>query len=315
MKQLGFGTAAIGRPHYINIRDSENNFNSIEDFKNQGAQLVERAYQKGIRYFDTAPGYGIAEEILADWLKTKKDNSIEIATKWGYIYTANFDVSATTHEIKDHSLKNLKVQWSESRSLLPFLTTYQIHSATFETGVLKNMEVLHFLAQLKSDHHLKIGLTTSGANQLDVLKFGADVINDGIQLFDAFQVTYNVFDQSLYSFSNELIKNGKRIIIKEALANGRVFKNDRYPHYSSFYSAVQNMAEKYEVGTDAIALRFCIDTLQPYSVLSGASTSPQLDQNLHVDNFQLDPEEIVLLKSFAVNPEAYWKERKQLGWN
>ena len=64
--------------------------------------------------------------------------SIEIATKWGYTYTANFDANATVHEVKEHSLSKLNEQWNFSKQLLPYLKVYQIHSATLETGVLEN---------------------------------------------------------------------------------------------------------------------------------------------------------------------------------
>jgi len=222
---IGLGTAAIGRPQYINIRQKEATTVSLDIFRQQGWEVLEEAYRQGIRYFDTAPGYGLAEQLLIDWVKEKGDARIEIATKWGYTYVANFDVNATQHEVKEHSLDKLNEQWLQSRHLLPHLTTYQIHSATFDTGVLENVEILHQLAELKMEHGLKIGLTTTGANQLAVLKKALAVeINDEL-LFEVFQVTYNIFDQSLAVIVPYFENTNRRLVIKEALANGRVFPN------------------------------------------------------------------------------------------
>lgn len=63
---LGFGTAALGRPQYINIRSHKVVKTDLEAFKSNGFKLLEKAYQLGIRYFDTAPGYGLAESLLLD---------------------------------------------------------------------------------------------------------------------------------------------------------------------------------------------------------------------------------------------------------
>ena len=75
------------------------------------------------------------------------------------------------------------------------------------------------------------------------------------------------------------------------------------------------MSEKYKVDTDAIALRFIIDNLEPDVVLSGASIANHLKQNLKSYNFKLNLDEITKLKAFATSPELYWQERRNLRWN
>lgn len=314
-QKIALGTAAIGRPQYINIKKGKSeNFDSVK-FKEDGINVLEFAYNEGVRYFDTSPGYGMAEQIMIDWLKTKKDNSIEVATKWGYSYVANFDPKAVIHEIKDHSLPQLLRQWEKSKELIPYLSTYQIHSATLDTGVLDNEEVLNKLAVLKNEYQLKIGITTSGSDQVEVLKKAMDIAVNNKQIFETFQVTYNMLDQSLAEVANDMIKDGKRIIIKEALANGRVFRNINYSNYNKLYNLLELLANKYDVGVDAIALRFCIDTINPFMVLSGASEEFQLLENLKSNQIVLEGEDINLLKSFKSDPSSYWKERKQLNWN
>ena len=79
--KLGLGTAALGRPQYINVRQNNNIKHDLETFRKHSFQVLEDAYNSGIRYFDTAPGYGLAEGLVLEWLKTKNDKTIEIATK------------------------------------------------------------------------------------------------------------------------------------------------------------------------------------------------------------------------------------------
>lgn len=315
MLSLGLGTAAIGRPQYINIRQEAPKDFSLADFREAGRKILDIAYEEGIRYFDTAPGYGLAEQLVLDWVKDKQDPTIEVATKWGYTYVANFDPKATIHEVKEHSLKKLKEQWTQSSKLLPYLKVYQIHSATFETGVLGNQAVLNQLAELKTDHNLLMGITTSGANQVEVIQKALEVVINGVALFDAFQVTYNLLDQSLAQISQQLLKENKRMIIKEALANGRIFPNEKYPQYTELYKVLGSLAKKYEVGIDAIALRFCMGSIMPYKVLSGAAKAFHLTENIKTERFKLTREDIGRLKQFAITPTAYWKERKELTWN
>ncbi|WP_439128427.1 aldo/keto reductase [Polaribacter sp.] len=313
--KLGLGTAALGRPQYINVRTAKCDNSDLEKFRKESFQVLENAYQMGIRYFDTAPGYGLAEELVLEWLQSKKDKTIKIATKWGYTYTANFDANATVHEVKEHSIAKLKEQWHFSEQLLPYLKVYQIHSATLETGVLENKEVLAFLHRLKQKHQLKIGLSTTGTNQVEVIKKALSVQVHGDFLFDVYQVTYNFLDQSLLSVLNELKEKNKQIVIKEALANGRIFKNGNYPHYSKMYFLLENLAKKYKVGVDAIALKYCLQTIPNATVLSGASSIEQLNENLETKRISLLDADIEALSSCKVSPEFYWKERKNLAWN
>ena len=313
--QLGIGTAALGRPQYINIRQKNSTIDDLDLFRKQSFTVLENAYKLGVRYFDTAPGYGLAEDLLLEWMQTKMDLTIQIATKWGYTYVANFNPNAKVHEVKEHSLKKLNEQWETSKGFLPHLKVYQIHSATLETGVLENETVLNRLAYLKNEYKIRIGITTTGANQVDVINKALNVSVGGIQLFDAFQVTYNMLDQSLNSISIELNKQNKKIIIKEALANGRVFRNEKYSRYYKMYDVLELLAKKHKVGVDAISLQFCAQTIPESIILSGASNNIQLQENLKLNTFLLSEIELQKIKNFKINPNNYWQERKQLNWN
>ncbi len=147
-----------------------------------------------------------------------------------------------------------------------------------------------------------------------MLRFAKEVKVAGQSLFDLFQVTYNLFDQSLANEIQLLQQMGKRVVIKEALANGRVFPHSHYAHYQKSYALLSALASKYEVGIDAIALRFCIDAVRPFVVLSGAATKAHLRDNVKTLDFSLEEEDLARLFNQGVPPEAYWAERKQLNW-
>lgn len=312
---IGLGTAAIGRPQYINIKQESQESFDLSEFKRKGAEMLDYAYASGIRYFDTAPGYGLAEQLLIKWLIKQNDPAIMVATKWGYTYVANFDPYAKVHEVKAHTLEKLNEQWTISKQLLPYLKYYQIHSATLDTGVLQNQAVLERLFQLKKDTNIKVGLTTTGSNQTEVLKRALEVQYGGEPLFEVFQCTYNILDQSILSIGKRILKEGKQLVLKEVLANGRLFPNPNYPNYVALYGRLEGLSEKHEAGIDAVILQYCMETLEGAVILSGANKTEHLEQNLKANNFQLIPEEIEELSQFKIPPTQYWEERKNLTWN
>jgi aryl-alcohol dehydrogenase-like predicted oxidoreductase len=316
LTKIGLGMAALGRPDYINIRSDENIDKSVAAFKQAAFKVLDKSYTLGIRDFDVAPSYGLGEQFLLEWNNYRGYKDVRLSTKFGYTYVANWEVGFKgKHEIKEHSLAKLKEQWETSKALLPNLKNYQIHSATLDSGVLTNDAVLSRLNELKHKHGLKIGITSSGTEQVKIIEEAQKVVFDGEDLFDSYQVTFNIFEQSCFDILKYLLASGKTVIIKEALANGRVFRNSKFPKNELAYKYLEVLSKKYSVGIDAIALRFVMDNLKPTLVLSGASNSNHLKQNLKALNFELTNDEISNLKSFGDSPENYWKERNQLSWN
>ncbi|NJO04508.1 MAG: aldo/keto reductase, partial [Chloroflexaceae bacterium] len=185
VSRLGLGLAALGRPGYINLNhaaDLDHNY-AVDAMQAHTHQVLDAAWDVGIRYFDAARSYGLAERFLGTWLRQHQHPpaDVTIGSKWGYTYTADWQVQADKHEIKVHSLAVLQCQWHESTAeLAPYLRLYQIHSATLESGVLDNQAVLGELARLKQAG-LAIGLSVSGEQQAAVIERALHVTIDGVR--------------------------------------------------------------------------------------------------------------------------------------
>lgn len=315
MESIGLGTAAIGRPMYINIRHEKPRVDlSLAEFRENGLRILDDAYDKGVRFFDASPGYGLAESLLIEWLRQKNDPDIVVSTKWGLSYVADFHIDATVHEIKEHSLEKLNQQWEFSKKLLPNLKIYQIHSATLDTGVLDNIAILQRLHQIRREYNISIGLTTTGANQVEVLKKAIDIEIENEPLFNSFQSTYNIMEQSILQLKEIFLGSNRQLIIKESLANGRLIPNKSFNKHNELYKYMTKLADKYNVGADSIPIRFCIDSFPEAVTLSGASGADQLQSNLTAKTFKLQMEEMDLLRSYKIDSAMYWDERKQLSW-
>src|SRR5262249_14107472 len=157
-------------------------------------------------------------------------------------------------------------QIGESQSLLgDCLQLYEIHSATIESKVLEDTDVLRELARLRSNG-LAIGLTVTGANQAGTIRDALRVTIDGVNPFQVVQATWNLLERSAANALAEAKAAGWGVIVKEALANGRLTEGADAEHLTNLRS-------------EAVSRRATIDSLslaaalsQPWAdvVLSGA---------------------------------------------
>ncbi len=307
---LGLGLAALGRPAYINLerRRDLGVQRSIVDLEQRCFDVLDQAHALGLRYVDAARSYGLSEVFLGAWLRARglEPGAITVGSKWGYTYVGEWKQDAAVHEVKDHSLATLGRQFGQSRGYLgDFLRLYQIHSATLESGVLEKGDVLGALAALRQ-HGLVIGLTVSGPQQADTIRRALDVQIDGVTLFQVVQATWNLLEPSADEALEEARAAGLGVIVKEAMANGRLL--DRTDPAAR---PVLDLAERLDTTADRVAIAAVL--AQPWVdvVLSGAVTREQL-----LSNFQavaLAPQ-VSLWPSVAEPAAAYWTRRRALAW-
>lgn len=309
---MGLGLAALGRPGYINLGHEQDFIaRDKEAMARQSHSVLDEAYALGIRYFDAARSYGLAERFLAGWLDTKMPLSVVVGSKWGYTYTANWQLSAEQHEVKEHSLSNLNKQWQESTDILgDWLELYQIHSATLESGVLSNQEVLARLFELKQTG-VAIGLSLSGTNQAATLEQALTITLQGERLFDTVQASFNLFERSAASILEQAHREGIGVIIKEALANGRLTARNQENEVQTLLEAAMRL----ETSPDALALAWVLHHDWVDTVLSGAATKTQLASNLKAFDLKLNEETLKRLGELEQAPESYWQKRAGLCWN
>jgi aryl-alcohol dehydrogenase-like predicted oxidoreductase len=316
---IGLGLAALGRPGYINLGhaadlDGEYDVGLME---RRAHAVLEAAWDAGVRYIDAARSYGRAEQFLASWLAARRvaPGAATVGSKWGYTYTAGWQTAAARHEVKDHSRATLVRQLAESRQLLgPHLALYQVHSATRESGVLEDREVLEELGRLRAAG-LKVGLTLSGPGQAETLKRALDVVVGGERLFDGVQATWNLLEPSAGPALREAHAAGLGVVVKEALANGRLTARNRDPAFAGRRHVLEAVGARFNATPDALALAAVL--AQPWAdvVLSGAATVEQLRSNLGALAVRWDAAAAGELRGLAEGPQEYWATRGRLPWN
>ena len=122
------------------------------------------------------------------------------------------------------------------------------------------------------------------------------------------QATWNLLERSTGPILAEAHEAGLGVIVKEALANGRLtVRGDIAP--------LLEFAERRGVPPDALALSAAL--AQPWAdvVLSGAATVEALQSKLKALGLDLGEQLDPGLEDLAEEPARYWDERAALPWN
>jgi len=303
---LGLGLAALGRPGYINLgRDADLGADrSVAALERRSHAVLDAAWAAGVRYFDAARSYGRAEAFLASWLERRDiaPAAVTVGSKWGYVYTADWQVDAEPAEVKDHSVDNFRRQVVETTELLGrWLSLYQIHSATLDTGVLEDDAVLGELADLRRNG-VAVGLTTSGTGQAATIERALEVGG-----FDCVQATFNLLERAAGPALRRAHEAGLGVIVKEAVANGRLTSRGAI-------APLERAAQR--LGTTADALALAAVLAQPWVdvVLSGAASVEQVESNLAAAELEWTPALDHELAGIAEPSDEYWSTRSALSW-
>ena len=178
VSRLGFGGAAAGLKNYLEPYDPDD-----RDSWNGVVEAIQTAYELGVTFFDTAPGYGErrGERMYGEGLNGIDPDAVFLATK----LSANTrdDVFRSVEE----SLKCLKRD---------YVDLIQIHGSSYTAeharGILADGGVLCAMEELKRQ-----GLTR-------FVGFTTEDNNDGMYMlmqsgrFDSVQMCYNFLYQHAY---------------------------------------------------------------------------------------------------------------------
>lgn len=319
--QLGLGMAALGRPGYVTLGHATalgGNYDPAA-MESHAHEVLDAAYNAGFRYFDMARSYGRAEEFFASWLKQRglRPGDVSVASKWGYTYTADWKTSAQHHEIKNHSLATYTRQLAESLERLDgYLSRYQIHSVTGESKTLEDARLIDAIARLK-EKGIRPGITTSGAGQAAAIRKCLNVRRDGELVFDSVQATWNLLERSAESALNEARDAGLKVIIKEALANGRLTEAsiDEDSALAPFVARLRAIARNRSTRLETLSLGVALKRSWANVVLSGAATVDQLVANTQARDFHSDADLEQIMNELTIKPADYWNARSGFAWN
>jgi aryl-alcohol dehydrogenase-like predicted oxidoreductase len=283
------------------------------------SEMVAVCFDHGINFFDTADVYshGESETLLGKALGARRDEAV-IATKVrGRMGPGPNEVGLSRQHILascDASLKRLGTDR---------IDLYQVHSFDFETPLEETLRALDDL--VRSGKVRYIGASNFAAWQLMKALSLSD--KSGLERFVSLQAYYSLAGRDLEAELVPLcLDQGLGILTWSPLAGG--FLSGKYKKGApppegrlkgqladfipvdkergyAIVGALEEIAKAREVGVAATALAWLAHKPGVASVIVGARTMAQLQDNLKAAQLRLTPEEMERLDAVSAVPLPY----------
>jgi aryl-alcohol dehydrogenase-like predicted oxidoreductase len=285
VSEVGFGAWAIGG----NVHG--NSYGSTDE--EESLRALQKAYELGCNFFDTADiyGHGESEILLGKALKSWNRDKVVLATKVG----GNF---YDTHVRMDFSKQHIRYGLEQSLKRLETeaIDVYQLHNPPLE--LVEEGSIFDVLKVLQTEGKIRhFGISIHDSQE------GLVAIEQGP--VESIQVVYNLFDRrpeaALFS---EAQKNNVGIIAREPLANGFLtgkFSAEELPQFEAgdirshwpkpYLKQRIQMAEMLkqlrlstEMSLTTLALKFVLAQPAVSVVIPGCKTEAQVVENFAVSS-------------------------------
>lgn len=274
-----------------------------------GVELVKEAIDKGVTFFDTAPGYssGLSEKIIGEGIKGFRDK-VFINTKFGHKAdgTSDFSVESIEGAIME-SCKRLQTSYLDSI----ILHNPMMYILEGKTDHFKELERLKQIGLIKA-----YGVSVDTLEELKVIISNIEI--------DVIEVMFNIMHQEVIEVFEEIENKGIMLIIKVPLDSG--WLTGKYNELSTF-SGIRERWDKETIETRAFivneikkivkddnlvkyALSFILSFSAVTTVIPGVKNIAQLNSNLEATVFSLDidikKQLIDLYKDVIINKNIPW---------
>lgn len=269
IKKLALGTAQFGLDYGINN-------SSGKPPRGEALAMLDLAYEKGIRVFDTADSYGQAEEILGEFTRNRGlGGKIKIITKLKPSPAAG---SSTGEAMADQLRQSLKCLKSD------YVDGYLLHSPES----IRQKETVSALGNFKKQGLVKnIGVSIYEA---------ADAIYAAkLKEIDYIQIPYNIFDQRLdkTDFFKLAKANGVTVFARSAFLQGLLLMpEEKIPNSLAkvkiYLKRLDEILEKHGISRLAAALLFSLNNDNINYVVFGADKIGQMAETIALAEKPID---------------------------
>ena len=307
LPRLGFGGAPISG---ISMKS----FGGVEE--KEALKIINLAYNKGIRYFDTAPLYGIGngEKRYSKVLSKKPRNDFVISTKCGRVIDVEkYEKPKFSSEVEYTENKTIKFDFSSDgikRSLedslkrlnLDYIDILLLHDSDVENLETRAKKTaLPTMMQLKNEGIVKaIGC---GMNEWEMPSRFIDDFNIDVVLLAG---RFTLLDHSSFEiFLPKCIENKVKVIIggpynSGILADDNLNKNSLFNYENVPQNILKKamklnkISKKYNIPLKAASLQYVMNHPAVISTIPGSQSIYELENNIEICNIKI--------------PEEFWKD-------
>jgi aryl-alcohol dehydrogenase-like predicted oxidoreductase len=262
-KKLILGTVQFGLDYGINNTGGQ--ISEADVF-----HILDQAYANEILFLDTAAAYGNSEERIGKYLNSNPDVNFKIITK--------FDLKENNSPIEslEKSLEKLKTNK---------IDTIMFHN--FDDFIKQKSEDILSLIKLKGIKFDRLGISVYTNEQIQKIC--------KLQLFEVVQLPFNAFDNQIYrsEYITLLKENNIEVHTRSVFLQGLFFmETDKIPNkikplLKNLFT-LQQIANKYQVSIEALALQYALSIPDIDNVLMGVDSLEQLKSNLNNVSLKID---------------------------
>lgn len=305
VSEIAFGSVEIGMPYGIGVKSK------TDMLSEDGAiELLNKALDSGINFFDTARMYGNSEQIISKAFNHRR-NEIVICTKCRHLRDQNGELPKNS-EIN----KTILNSFNESLNALQtdFVDIYMLHQVDKE--ILENEEIANTFINLKRDGKIK----TTGISTYTIEETKKAI---ELGIWDVIQLPFNLMDQRQASLFEQAQQKGIGIVVRSILLKGLL--SDRGKNLHTALKNVEKHIEKYDDLLDHInlslpelAIKFGLSFPEVSAVLVGLDKTAYLKHTLKAANgFYLNKEVLEKAKDLSYSdPDflnlPYWDKMNWL---
>jgi len=207
MIEFALGTIGIGKPWGF--------ANPEVPDERRAHELLERAFTLGVRYFDTAPSYGVSEQRIAAFLATLPPAAraaLRIATKFGEHWDA-----ARGEPFVDHTYDALRRSLDGSIERLGRIDFLQLHKTSL--AVLRSADLARAW-----EYAAALGITAIGASVSDAESAELAIDNPAYSIL---QLPYNAAQEAFGTAIDRAAARGMHVAVNRPFGMGRMLYENR----------------------------------------------------------------------------------------
>lgn len=258
---LGLGTVEIGLPYGIGVKNLPSD--------QEAERILKTAVDMGITYFDTARGYGVAEERIGKSGITKHEN-IVVGTKCAQFLKQEPDLTGSELDRRiraeiDLSRQNLRQER---------LQLVQLHIESPDYVVYDELiDIMRLLQQEEKVQHMGIALRGEAA-ALAALK---------TDYFVTLQVAFSILDQRLAKKVMPMAHDKKigiinrSVLLKGALTSAAEQLPDTLAPLKKASTQIAEIAHELGTNLPSLAIRFAASQPAVATILLGTITPAHLE--------------------------------------
>lgn len=278
-------------------------------------RMIERAYELGVNFFDTAEAYGSAERILGEAVRPFR-NEIILSTKVGIKKGAKPDLSAEYIQSACHeSLQNLQTD---------YIDLYHIH---YDEPDREVEEVLGALDELvREGLILNYGLDHVSPERLKVYLEKGRAFSILVELS---LVERNSLNELLPACNKEDVAGIAFSVTGRGLLSGHfreveqfspddfrrsdpLFQRERFQSGIRITEKVREIGRKYGKSSVQAAIGWALHQPGIISALTGPSSIKHLEENLGGSGWSFEREDLLEIEQFLVQEQTKLEEDQRV---